>query len=131
MNYFIRYNKHVKCYFDNEVKEVHMGIYQFVESLCQTKLFDKKGYLKCCIKEFGFKKNVPIVISDRIILIIVGNIRDLDVVIINYSMIKILFKRDEKTEVLFQNGESIYINKKISFFENQIKRIESIKSFLE
>ena len=80
---------------------------------------------------FNYKYNIPVYINNKIILISIRNIKDYNNIWINYINIEKLVYSNNKTNIIFKNGEKLEINRSINYLKEQEDKIINIKNYLK
>lgn len=114
----------------NYIKKADVGK-KYINKLCLKSLTTYEAYIKGVKSSLNIKTNIPVYINKKIILFPICNIRNYDCIWINYTNIKAAYNDENKTVIIFKNGERIKINVKTRKFMKLIENVHKIISYKE
>ena len=115
-------NKTIKLYKINEVLVLNQSFQKYINELLISDLTDIEGRLKAIKNKYGYKKLVPIYITDNLCFIPLENIQYNRLYINIYSIVK---THDDK--VVFIDGDVLKTKKNFKTLINYIMRAKHIK----
>ena len=108
----------------NNKKTVNMTLEKYIDYLLINDLSTYSGRMKSIRKRYGYRKLVPIYINDNLCLIPLENKKSLENIYLNIYEINVI---EETGCIIFNNGDSLLINKKTKTLYKYILRAKSIK----
>lgn len=81
-----------------------------IKEMCISHLFTYDGYLKACKKVFHLTQLVPVYVSEEIMMMPTGRVRDYETIWINLAAVIDAEPFLEKTRLTFNNQATIVIN---------------------
>jgi hypothetical protein len=130
LNYMINSSLGSTLFLENEVINYRERILYVVDYMLKLNLSNLDAYLNSVKIIFNYKYNIPVYINDKIILISIRNIKDYNNIWINYINIEKLVYSNNKTNIIFKNGEKLEINRSINYLKGQEDKIINIKNYL-
>ncbi|WP_026391720.1 competence protein ComK [Haploplasma modicum] len=130
LNYMINSSLGSTLFLENEVISYRERILYVVDYMLKLNLSNLDAYLNSVKIIFNYKYNIPVYINDKIILISIRNIKDYNNIWINYINIEKSVSINNKTNIIFKNGEKLEINRSISYLKGQEDKIINIKNYL-
>lgn len=130
LNYMINSSLGSTLFLENEVINYRERILYVVDYMLKLNFSNLDAYLNSVKIIFNYKYNIPVYINDKIILISIRNIKDYNNIWINYINIEKLVSINNKTNIIFKNGEKLEINRSINYLKGQEDKIINIKNYL-
>lgn len=129
MNYILTNYSGIEIY-SEEKSILNCSIKYYLNSLAQKYLFNIEGYFEAVRLHFSFKKEIPIYYSKKLLIFPIGGYRNQRSVFINYFMVKCVFYIDKQTVFIFQNGDSLLVNRDAKYVKKCFKKIREIQAYI-
>jgi competence transcription factor ComK len=123
----ITFNSPYTTVFDKKSITYKHHIIYIIDKMMLHEFKTFNGYMKACSVYYPKMYLKPIILSETLILIPMFGYKALDNVIINYVEIRSIEKEGEKTKIVFDNSEVIYIKKK---YQSIMKQIQIVKKMM-
>lgn len=131
LNYMVNSSLGSTLFLENEVINYRERILYVVDYMLKLNLSNLDAYINSIKIIFNYKYNIPVYINNKIILISIRNIKDYNNIWINYINIEKLVSINNKTNIIFKNGDSLEINRGINYLKVQEDKIINIKNYLK
>lgn len=120
-------------YINNEVEELEILLDRYLNNLCLDYLTTLSGRVNAIKEKYHIVKNVPIYISENLVLFPTSNKKHYSNIYLNSIYIKKIQPQEDKTTIIFYDNQSIQIDKnyhtiKLSY-EKCLKIINQIKNY--
>lgn len=109
------------------VQEVSQTIEKFLNQFCLKDLTTLEGRIKAISEVYHIKKQIPIYLSNQLILIQIANKKEIDNIYINSYNIIDMIKDNNNTVIYFSDGSKIQIEKAYHLIKKYYNRSLKIR----
>jgi len=132
MYYVSRNNVGIHLVSKSEERSLNIGIKKYIDSLCMKNMSTYDGRKIAAKKILNIKSNIPIYISNKIILYPTKSIREFDTVFINYfEVLSVKQINGTMTLFTFTNLEELIVEVNIKKILKQHEKIKTILFYLD
>ena len=128
----IEYMKHCQegtlVYYDHGKEIIKHRMPWMINQWCYLHLFSYEGYLKAVKFLLGYSHSVPLYMSEKMMLIPLGRIRDYDMVWINHAAVKRFYVENDHLSIHFASGNTFEIKRPQKSYELQVMKLEKIRN---
>lgn len=126
--YFIEEIDKTIVYGFNGVRSIASNYKKILNRVCEKELITLKGRLEVTAKIVNKRNNIPLYINDKLLFF---KIRETNNIWINYFNVLEYQSKSGKTVIIFKNGETLLINKKMKYFKEIIKTVKKITFYAQ
>ena len=110
----------------NDKENIYSTMEEYLNKVLLNQLTTLKGRLDAIKKLYGFRKLVPLYITNTLILFPINNLKDYENIYINAVNIINIYKHGSKTVIEFQGSTKLCVNKNCSQVIKYYQRALSI-----
>lgn len=118
-----------KIIYENKEEVIDKSLKQVINDLCKKHLVDIKGYLKISRNIFNFKYNMPLFLSNNILLFNIFNIKNYDNIWINYHSLNGYYYEYNKIVFIFKNMSKLEVDTSLNKIDRISKLCEEIVNY--
>lgn len=114
-------------YINGLVDVIDMSPLKYLNKLCLQELTTLEGRLEAIKCNFNIVKNVPIYITENLVLFSTNNKRKLENKYINSIYIKYIKEENDKTKIVFYDDQFVYVQNSYHIVNNSYEKCLKIK----
>ncbi len=114
-------------YINNQVEEVEITPIKYLNKLCLKEMTTLEGRIEAIKENFNIVKNVPIYISEELVLFSSTNKTRLDNKYINSIYIKYILDEKENTKIVFYDDQFVFVKNSYHIINNNYEKCLKIK----
>ncbi len=130
MKYIVRSEMGVKIESDS-TRYLDFGLIEYINTLCIKELITYKGRIEATRKKLDIQSNIPVFISQELLLFPTVSVRNWDCFFINYFEVLSVTSENGKAIIFFNDLTQISLDIGENRIFNQVKKCEQILSYLE
>lgn len=126
--YLKKKNRSTEIYYKDGFQTVlEHTLERVLDMYCLQDLTTLEGRIKAIQKVYHIKKQIPIYLSEELILIQTTNKKEIDNIYINSCNIIDIIKDKQNTKIIFCDSSELIVNKPIHLIEKYIQKSFQIK----
>ena len=130
MNYITSNFGKAIVHFGLEKEESEYSVKTYLNNLAMKNLFTIDGYNKAVRKMLNIKSKAPIYFSDCLLIVPIDGLKKDKGIYLNYFNILSIYKMGIKTEIIFNNLDSLVINKPYKTVIQAMKKSENVINYI-